>query len=125
MIKLGQVLHTCDLRESHDKNGVYKPRLVRETWVVCKVGKTKSTITPVSISDGVCVRKIKFNTKPFFDLKPNEVVRNYYKSEIAAVRSLVEKKNLYDVEYDPIWAAEWDKDQAMLKRAIAKLKAGK
>ncbi|AUR84430.1 hypothetical protein NVP1055O_54 [Vibrio phage 1.055.O._10N.286.55.E9] len=128
MIKLGQVLHVCVVDEITDKNGNYRPRLVRKVWVVCKVGKTKGNITPVSVSDGVKIKKETHRgvNQWFKGYKPNELIGGYYKSEIAAVRSLIEKKNPYkDSRYNPEWAAEWDKDQAMIKRAIVKLKTGK
>lgn len=122
MIKLGQVLHACELDEHHTKAG-YRPRLTKSKWVVCKVFPIKGTTIKFNVSNGVQIKKLShYSHRHSLSMKPNEVVMGFYKTEIAAVRALVEKKNPFCKHDDPEWADEWDKDQALLKRAIKKLR---
>jgi len=122
MIKLGQVLYTCDLEELHTLAG-YRPRLKREAWVVCKLGKSKGLVSKVTLSNGSKFFKFDYYEGSRIRRKPNEVHNGFFKTEIAAVRALVEKKNPYaSHDYEPEWADEWVKDQAVIKRAIAKLR---
>lgn len=119
-IKLGQLLHKCEINEIQTKQG-YRPRLVKSTWVVCKIGDTKGSKTVIKVCNGKDIETINHFESSIFTPRAGEFYRGWYKTELAAVKSLLQTKCPFKDE--PEWVLEWEADQRLLKNAIAKLRA--
>lgn len=128
MIKLGQVLYEFDLIERHTSQG-YRPLIKITHWVVCSIGKTKGYLTPIKMCNGNTIIKKTHVESPSIKLKKGEVVRNYFTSELQALRA-----NYNAAKYNPFdknesheceFHIEWNTDMVTIKRRIDKLKVGK